>query len=230
MAKFQEQEARTTPDYEASFEGKLVNRQGLVVNDQGIAFGIVVDGSDTNTSGCRCDKHGNIYRKVGRVERVSHVRSRPRDPQPFKTCTGLRMARDCSVVAENGAKVGKLVEGNCHQVIGMAVHADGTVRDQQLNAQGYAERTIPPPSDNDDIKAIPAGDTRSGDAPKRLLSQNPMNIRVPRRRGPLEKRRHEPTRSFLGNNSEHQIEAEAERIRADNDVDELLRMWTYVEV
>lgn len=139
VAKIQRYAKGKAADYSESFEGKLVNKQGLVVDDNGVAFGILADAGGPWYAGCHCDKDGNVYQKVGQVERILDAVSGIKTVRTFKEGEGLRMVRDGKVVNENGIHVGQLAGGNHKRVIGMVVDTDGTVRDLLGNAREYAD-------------------------------------------------------------------------------------------
>lgn len=130
-----------------SLDGKIVNRQGLVIDEDGLALGIVVDGFAPGLAGCHCDKDGNVYRKVGRAERIpafSEIANADEAAAPFEGYQGLRMVRDGQVFDDMGRSVGRLVEGNIKHVVGLTVDADGSIKDRQGAVQGYAENTERP--------------------------------------------------------------------------------------
>lgn len=265
--------------------------KGLVIDDNGVAFGILVDAGGPWYAGCHCDEEGNVFKRVGRVERIPDAVSESKARRSFKEGEGLRVVRDGNVVSGNGVQVGQLIGGNRELVMGMTVDTDGIVRDQLGNARGYAEPPDATSSPDPDNLVPPKKDDRSEDVPGRATLSRPAipplstalpgddnkhQTRYPspeEERSPasplapkfhtdfvqddicdspttpptpgsyadlaqnelfqnhLQARRTSPvTHANSGVNCERHIRLEVDQAKASNDVDELLRVWTYIEV
>ncbi|KAK3709259.1 hypothetical protein LTR37_010997 [Vermiconidia calcicola] len=123
--------------------GLVLNKQGYVVNDEGVPFGRLVEGDAKELAGRRCDEQGLLYndtgKAVGRCEVIPENERVTRPEGPFAGLEGLRVVKDGWVEDENENRVGQLVEGNAKRLVGMAVDEDGDVLDKYGNVKGHAE-------------------------------------------------------------------------------------------
>ncbi|KAK3675636.1 hypothetical protein LTR78_004277 [Recurvomyces mirabilis] len=123
--------------------GKQLNKQGYVVDENGIPFGRLVEGDAKELAGRYCDENGDIHNDTGKV--VGHCEVIPegervhRGEGPFAGLEGLRVVKDGWVEDDDGNVVGQLVEGNAKRLVGMAVDEDGDIIDKYGNVKGHAE-------------------------------------------------------------------------------------------
>ncbi|TKA28129.1 hypothetical protein B0A50_04100 [Salinomyces thailandicus] len=149
--------------------GKQLNKQGYVVDEEGIPFGRLVEGDAKELAGRLCDENGDIHNDTGKV--VGHCEVIPEDQRvhrgegPFAGLEGLRVVQDGWVEDEDGNTVGQLVEGNAKRLTGMAVDEDGDIIDKYGNVKGHAEPYEQPDEEQVDLSAL-AGCTinKSGNA------------------------------------------------------------------
>jgi hypothetical protein len=138
--------------------GMVLNKQGFVVDDNGVPFGRLVEGDAKELAGRRCDENGYLYNDTGKVvgkcevipenERVS------RPEGPFAGLEGLRVVADGWVEDEDGNRVGQIAEGNAKKLVGMAVDEDGDILDKYGNVKGHAEPWEAPEEEEVDLSAL----------------------------------------------------------------------------
>jgi hypothetical protein len=123
--------------------GKVLNKQGNVVGDEGVPIGRLVEGNAKDLAGRRCDENGLIYNDVGKVvgrcELIPESERFAKSEGPFAGYEGLRVVKDGKVEDEDGNVVGVLVEGNPKRLVGHAVDEDGDIIDKHGNVKGHAE-------------------------------------------------------------------------------------------
>ena len=123
--------------------GKILNKQGYVVDENGVPFGRLVEGDAKELSGRQCDEQGLIYndvgKAVGRCEVIPENERVSRPEGPFAGLEGLRVVKDGWVEDEDGNRVGVIAEGNAKRLVGMAVDEDGDILDKYGNVKGHAE-------------------------------------------------------------------------------------------
>ncbi|KAF2146816.1 uncharacterized protein K452DRAFT_219148 [Aplosporella prunicola CBS 121167] len=124
-------------------DGKLLNKQGYVVNEEGIPFGRLVEGNVKELAGRRCDEEGLIHNDtgkiVGRCELIPASERESKPEGPFAGLEGLRVIADGKVADEDGNVVGEITEGDPRKLIGNHVDEDGDIIDKHGNVKGHAE-------------------------------------------------------------------------------------------
>jgi hypothetical protein len=137
-----EEEVEEAPDL-SILENKVLNKQGFVVDENGIPIGRLVEGNVKDLAGRRCDNQGLIYgdtgKVVGRCELIPENERVVKHEGPFAGYEGLRVVKNGWVEDEDGNRVGILVEGNPKRLIGHAVDEDGDIIDKYGNVKGHAE-------------------------------------------------------------------------------------------
>jgi hypothetical protein len=138
-----EEEEEEGPEDLSILENKILNKQGLVVGEDGIPVGRLVEGNVKELAGRRCDEQGLIHndtgKVVGRCELIPENERVARPEGPFAGYTGLRVVKDGKIEDEDGNVVGVLVEGNPKRLIGHMVDEDGDIIDKNGNVKGHAE-------------------------------------------------------------------------------------------
>jgi hypothetical protein len=155
--RWEEPEEETPKDEEAPnlsiLSGKMVNKSGNVVGDDGVPIGRLVEGNAKELAGRRCDENGLIYndtgKQVGRCELIPENERVARKEGPFAGYEGLRVVKDGKVEDEDGNVVGILTEGNAKRLVGHAVDEDGDIIDKYGNVKGHAE-----PWEEEDVPEI----------------------------------------------------------------------------
>ncbi|KAJ9650087.1 hypothetical protein H2201_009319, partial [Coniosporium apollinis] len=137
-----EDEEEPPPDL-SILAGKVLNKQGLVVNEEGIPLGRLVEGNAKELAGRRCDEQGQIHNDlghvVGRCELIPENERVAKPEGPFAGLEGLKVVKDGFVEDIDGNRVGVIVEGNPKRLVGMAVDEDGDILDRFGNVKGHAE-------------------------------------------------------------------------------------------
>ncbi|KAK5131398.1 hypothetical protein LTR08_000934 [Meristemomyces frigidus] len=124
-------------------DGKQLNKQGFVVDENGNPLGRLVEGDAAELAGRYCDENGDIHNDTGKV--VGHCEVIPegervhRQEGPFAGLEGLRVVKDGWVEDGEGNVVGQLTEGNPKRLVGMSVDEDGDIIDKYGNVKGHAD-------------------------------------------------------------------------------------------
>ncbi|KAK5172313.1 uncharacterized protein LTR77_003951 [Saxophila tyrrhenica] len=138
--------------------GKTLNKQGYVVDENGVPFGRLVEGDAKELAGRQCDEQGLIYndvgKAVGRCEVIPENERVSRPEGPFAGLEGLRVVKDGWVEDEDGNRVGVIEEGNAKKLVGMAVDEDGDILDKYGNVKGHAEYYEEPEEEEVDLSAL----------------------------------------------------------------------------
>ncbi|PPJ57164.1 hypothetical protein CBER1_08472 [Cercospora berteroae] len=124
-------------------DGLTLNKQGLVVDQNGTPFGRLVEGQASELAGRQCDEQGYIYndrgKPAGRAEPIPEEERVARPEGPFAGLEGLHVVKDGNVEDENGNVVGYITEGNAKKLVGLKVDEDGDIIDKFGNTKGHAE-------------------------------------------------------------------------------------------
>lgn len=124
-------------------DGLTLNKQGLVVDQNGTPFGRLVEGQASELAGRQCDEQGYIYndrgKPAGRAEPIPEEERVARPEGPFAGLEGLHVVKDGNVEDENGNVVGHITEGDAKRLVGLKVDEDGDIIDKFGNTKGHAE-------------------------------------------------------------------------------------------
>ena len=124
-------------------DGLTLNKQGLVVDQNGTPFGRLVEGLASELAGRQCDEQGYIYndrgKPAGRAEPIPEEERVARPEGPFAGLEGLHVVKDGNVEDENGNVVGYITEGDAKRLVGLKVDEDGDIIDKFGNTKGHAE-------------------------------------------------------------------------------------------
>ncbi|KAI5366594.1 hypothetical protein Slin15195_G081130 [Septoria linicola] len=124
-------------------DGLTLNKQGLVVDQNGTPFGRLVEGQASELAGRQCDEQGYIYndrgKPAGRAEPIPEEERVARPEGPFAGLEGLHVVKDGNVEDENGNVVGYITEGDAKRLVGLKVDEDGDIIDKFGNTKGHAE-------------------------------------------------------------------------------------------
>ncbi|GAB7356716.1 hypothetical protein MBLNU459_g7421t1 [Dothideomycetes sp. NU459] len=139
-------------------DGKKLNKQGFVVNDEGIPIGKLIEGNVKELAGRRCDEegliHGDTGKVVGRCEVLPESERVAKPEGPFAGLEGLHVNKDGFVEDAEGNLVGKISEGNVKRLVGLAVDEDGDINDKYGNVKGHAEPWEPEEDTPEDLSAL----------------------------------------------------------------------------
>lgn len=137
------EEEEETPIDNSILDGKKLNKQGFVVNDENIPIGKLVEGNVKELAGRRCDENGNIFsdtgKVVGRCEVLPENERVAKPEGPFAGREGLRVNKEGMVEDADGNVIGQVVEGDAKKLVGLAVDEDGDINDKFGNVKGHAE-------------------------------------------------------------------------------------------
>ncbi|KAF2675396.1 hypothetical protein BT63DRAFT_36241 [Microthyrium microscopicum] len=144
--RYEEEEVPEAEEEKADLSilaGKILNKQGNVIGDEGVPIGRLVEGNAKDLAGRRCDENGLIFndtgKQVGRCELIPENERVAKAEGPFAGYEGLRVVKDGKVEDEDGNVVGVLTEGNAKRLVGHAVDEDGDIIDKYGNVKGHAE-------------------------------------------------------------------------------------------
>lgn len=120
----EEEDEEAPPDLSV-LDGLTLNKQGNLVNSEGIPIGRLVEGNVSELAGRKSDGEGLIHndtgKVVGRCELIPENERVDRSEGPFAGLEGLRVVKDGYVEDEDGNVVGVIVEGNPKRLIGHSV-------------------------------------------------------------------------------------------------------------
>ncbi|GLI81565.1 hypothetical protein PoHVEF18_009950 [Penicillium ochrochloron] len=140
-----EPEEEAAPDLSV-LNGMHCNKAGYVIGSEGFPIARVVEGNPKEIAGKKIED-GEIYdgkKVVGRVELIPEDELESKPEGPFAGMESLVVTKDGFVEDEDGAIVGKLVEGDAKKLRGRCVDEDGEITDKYGNVKGRAEPYEPP--------------------------------------------------------------------------------------
>ncbi|KAH7060666.1 hypothetical protein B0J12DRAFT_736977 [Macrophomina phaseolina] len=138
-----EDEPEEEPADLSILDNKVLNKQGFVVDENGVPLGRLVEGNVAELAGRRCDEQGQIHgdtgKVVGRCELIPENERVAKPEGPFAGLEGLRVVKDGKVEDADGNVVGEITEGDPKRLIGHSVDEDGDIIDKYGNVKGHAE-------------------------------------------------------------------------------------------
>jgi hypothetical protein len=138
-----EDEEEEEPADLSVLDGLTLNKQGYLVNGEGIPIGKLVEGNLGELAGRKSDGdgliHGDTGKVVGRCELIPPNERPERKEGPFAGFEGLRVVKDGFVEDNDGNRVGQLTEGDPKRLVGHTVDEDGDIIDKYGNVKGHAE-------------------------------------------------------------------------------------------
>lgn len=140
-----EPEQEAGPDLSV-LNGMHCNKAGYVIGSEGFPIARVVEGNPKELAGKKIED-GEIYdgkKVVGRVELIPEHELESKTEGPFAGMDSLVVTKDGFVEDEDGAIVGKLIEGDAKKLRGRCVDEDGEITDKYGNVKGRAEPYEPP--------------------------------------------------------------------------------------
>ncbi|KAF2013420.1 hypothetical protein BU24DRAFT_411160 [Aaosphaeria arxii CBS 175.79] len=137
------EEEEEIPDDLSVLDGLTLNKQGYLVNSDGIPVGRLVEGNLKDLAGLKSDGEGQIHndtgKVVGRCELIPENERVTKQEGPFAGLEGLRVVKDGFVEDADGNRVGQITEGDPKKLVGNAVDEDGDIIDKYGNVKGHAE-------------------------------------------------------------------------------------------
>ncbi|KAI1605550.1 hypothetical protein PtrCC142_002262 [Pyrenophora tritici-repentis] len=138
-----EDEEEEEPADLSILDGLTLNKQGYLVNAEGIPVGKLVEGNLAELAGRKSDGegliHGDTGKVVGRCDIIPPNERPERKEGPFAGFEGLRVVKDGFVEDNAGNRVGQLTEGDPKRLVGHTVDEDGDIIDKYGNIKGHAE-------------------------------------------------------------------------------------------
>ncbi|KAE8822837.1 hypothetical protein PTNB85_08980 [Pyrenophora teres f. teres] len=138
-----EDEEEEEPADLSILDGLTLNKQGYLVNGEGIPVGKLVEGNLAELAGRKSDGegliHGDTGKVVGRCDIIPPNERPERKEGPFAGFEGLRVVKDGFVEDNDGNRVGQLTEGDPKRLVGHTVDEDGDIIDKYGNVKGHAE-------------------------------------------------------------------------------------------
>jgi hypothetical protein len=136
-------EEEAVPDDLSVLDGLTLNKQGYLVDSNGIPVGRLVEGSLEDLAGRKSDGEGQIHndtgKVVGRCELIPENERMTKKEGPFAGYEGLRVVKDGFVEDSEGNRVGQITEGDKKKLVGHAVDEDGDIIDKYGNVKGHAD-------------------------------------------------------------------------------------------
>ncbi|KAJ8108672.1 hypothetical protein OPT61_g8012 [Boeremia exigua] len=127
----------------SALDGLTLNKQGYLVNGEGIPVGKLVEGNLKELAGRKSDGdgliHGDTGKVVGRCELIPDNERVTRQEGAFAGYEGLRVVKDGFVEDNDGNRVGQITEGDAKKLVGHSVDEDGDIIDKYGNVKGHAE-------------------------------------------------------------------------------------------
>ncbi|KAM5385300.1 hypothetical protein ACJZ2D_001261 [Fusarium nematophilum] len=135
------QEEVTEPLDFTILKGTTVDKEGNLVNEKGHLIGRVTEGEVKQLIGMKCDDQGTIWgdfgKAIGKAEPLPEwERGEQKD---FSVLKGTTVDKDGNLVNEKGHLMGRVVEGEVKQLIGMKCDDQGTIWGDFGKAIGKAE-------------------------------------------------------------------------------------------
>jgi len=124
-------------------DGLTLNKQGYLVDANGIPVGKLVEGNLKDLAGRKSDGegliHGDTGKVVGRCELIPDNERVTKAEGPFAGYEGLRVVKDGFVEDNDGNRVGQITQGDAKKLVGHSVDEDGDIIDKYGNVKGHAE-------------------------------------------------------------------------------------------
>ncbi|KAF2088300.1 hypothetical protein K490DRAFT_40031 [Saccharata proteae CBS 121410] len=153
-----EDEPEEEPEDLSILDGKMLNKQGLVVDESGVPLGRLVEGNVSELAGRKCDEQGQIHndtgKVVGRCELIPENERVAKPEGPFAGLEGLKVVKDGKVEDIDGNVVGEITEGDPKRLIGHTVDEDGDIIDKFGNVKGHAEPWEEEEQPEEDLSAL----------------------------------------------------------------------------
>ncbi|KAI9835714.1 MAG: hypothetical protein M1819_001891 [Sarea resinae] len=138
--------------------GKVVNKQGNVIGDEGVPIGRLVEGDAKQLAGKKCDGEGQLWndqgKVIGRCELIPEDQREAKPEGPFAGLEGLVVTKEGKVEDESGNVVGEVVEGVAKRLVGHSVDEDGDITDKYGNVKGHAIPWEAPEEEPEDLSSL----------------------------------------------------------------------------
>jgi hypothetical protein len=127
----------------AGLEGLIVNKDGMVEDENGIVVGQVTEGNAKKLVGRAVDEDGDILDKkgsvVGHAERVEEEDVVPEEKADMSFLKGKTVNKQGNVIGDDGVPVARLVEGNPKELAGKKLDGEGQIWNEDGKVIGRCE-------------------------------------------------------------------------------------------
>ncbi|RGP68931.1 hypothetical protein FLONG3_7992 [Fusarium longipes] len=121
-------------------KGTTVDKEGNLVNDKGDKIGKVVEGELKQLIGLSSDDKGQIWDKTGKqLGKAEPIPEWDREQKDFSILKGTTVDKNGNLVNDKGHLIGKVVEGEIKQLIGLSSDDQGVIWDRTGKQVGKAE-------------------------------------------------------------------------------------------
>ncbi|KAM0548100.1 hypothetical protein ACHAPJ_010020, partial [Fusarium lateritium] len=121
-------------------EGTTVDKEGNLVNSKGDKLGRVIEGNLKQLIGLSADEQGIIWDKTGKqLGKAEPIPEWDREEKDFSILKGTTVDKNGNLVNDKGHLIGRVIEGEIKQLIGLTADDQGTIWDKTGKAVGKAE-------------------------------------------------------------------------------------------
>lgn len=134
------EEAAKEPLDFSLLKGTTVDKEGNLVNSKGDKIGKVVEGELKQLIGLSCDDQGQIWDKTGKqLGKAEPIPEWDREQKDFSILKGTTVDKEGNLVNDKGHLIGRVIEGEIKQLIGLSADDQGTIWDRTGKQVGKAE-------------------------------------------------------------------------------------------
>lgn len=134
------EEAAKEPLDFSILKGTTVDKEGNLVNDKGDKIGKVVEGELKQLIGLSCDDQGQIWDKTGKqLGKAEPIPEWDREQKDFSILKGTTVDKQGNLVNDKGHLIGRVIEGEIKQLIGLSSDDQGVIWDKTGKQVGKAE-------------------------------------------------------------------------------------------
>ncbi|KAJ4248686.1 hypothetical protein NW762_012524 [Fusarium torreyae] len=120
--------------------GTTVDKEGNLVNSKGDKLGRVIEGNLKQLIGLSADDKGIIWDKTGKqLGKAEPIPEWDREQLDFSILKGTTVDKNGNLVNDKGHLIGRVIEGEIKQLIGLTADDQGTIWDKTGKAVGKAE-------------------------------------------------------------------------------------------
>ncbi|KAH7270822.1 uncharacterized protein BKA55DRAFT_533405 [Fusarium redolens] len=121
-------------------KGTTVDKEGNLVNEKGDKLGKVVEGELKQLIGLSSDDQGAIWDKTGKqLGKAEPIPEWDREQLDFSILKGTTVDKEGNLVNDKGHLIGRVIEGEIKQLIGLTADEQGTIWDKTGKKVGKAE-------------------------------------------------------------------------------------------
>ncbi|KAH7198259.1 uncharacterized protein B0J16DRAFT_257395 [Fusarium flagelliforme] len=134
------EEAAKEPLDFSILKGTTVDKEGNLVNSKGDKIGKVVEGELKQLIGLSSDDQGQIWDKTGKqLGKAEPIPEWDREQKDFSILKGTTVDKEGNLVNDKGHLIGRVIEGEIKQLIGLSADDQGTIWDRTGKQVGKAE-------------------------------------------------------------------------------------------